>query len=420
MARQPGRIGNRRGDSTDPSRERREAGRGRRGVHCDTVASPVDCRDQPRSFPVNYIGLMSGTSADGIDAVAVAIDEPRKLKLLASTHQSYDDALRAQIQSLMHRGDDELERSAILDGILGQLFANAVNAVLDKAGLGKSEIRAIGSHGQTVRHGPLAAHPYTIQIGNPAVIAEQTGITTVANFRARDMAAGGQGAPLVPAFHHWLFQRPGRRRAIVNIGGIANLTALPSETSDAVIGFDTGPGNTLLDRWIGRHRDERYDANGDWAAAGSMDEALVGRFLDDPYFARRPPKSTGCEYFNLSWVDSRLAAAGTAREPADVQAMLTELTARSIAQAIVRLGGGADEVFICGGGAHNRELMRRLQANLGATSLHNTAELGLHPDWVEATAFAWLAHQTLEGRPGNLPSVTGARHAALLGGIYPA
>ncbi len=373
-----------------------------------------------RSDLANYIGLISGTSADGINAVAVAIAEPHGLELLACIHMPYTDSVRAEIQSLMQPGDNEIERSAILDRSLGQLFAEAAGAVAAKAGLDKSGICAIGSHGQTVRHGPLAIHPYTIQIANPAVIAEKTGITTVADFRSRDMAAGGQGAPLVPAFHQWLFKHAGTRRAIVNIGGIANLTMLPGAASEAVIGFDTGPGNTLLDSWTDRHRGKRYDADGDWAATGSVDKELLGHMLADPYFARRPPKSTGREYFNLSWVDSQLSARGDRPAAADVQATLTELTAHSIAQAITGMTGGADEVFICGGGVHNRELMRRLQANLGGIPLRSSVDLGLHPDWVEASAFAWLAHQTLGRRPGNLPSVTGARHAVMLGAIYPA
>ncbi len=369
---------------------------------------------------MNYIGLMSGTSADGIDAVVVAIEEPRALRLLAHHHQRYDDELRPWIQSLMHPGSNELERAALVDVILGGWFAKAANAALAKSGLDKSQIRAIGSHGQTLRHGPQAAPPFTVQVANPAVIAEQTGITTVADFRSRDMAAGGQGAPLVPAFHHWLFLQPGLRRIIVNIGGIANLTALPSDPSAAVIGFDTGPGNTLLDRWIGSHRGENYDAGGSWAAAGSVDNKLLGRLLQDPYFTRQPPKSTGVEHFDLAWVESHLADTRGGHAPRDVQATLTALTARSIALAINGHGGGADEVFVCGGGSHNSELMRRLQADLGTIPLRSTVDLGLHPDWVEATAFAWLAHRTIERLPGNLPSVTGARHAAVLGAVYPA
>ncbi|MDA8362897.1 MAG: anhydro-N-acetylmuramic acid kinase [Gammaproteobacteria bacterium] len=369
---------------------------------------------------MNYIGLMSGTSADGIDAVVVGIEQPRTLRLLASHHYRFDDELRLRIQSLMHAGSNELERAALVDTILGERFAQAANAALAVSGLARDQIRAIGSHGQTLRHSPQADPPYTVQIGNPAVIAERTGITTVADFRARDMAAGGQGAPLVPAFHQWLFWQPGRRRIIVNIGGIANVTVLPPDSTTAVTGFDTGPGNALLDRWIGSHRGENYDAGGSWAASGTVDQGLLGRLLGDPFFARRPPKSTGVEHFSLSWIGSQLAALRGDRKPVDVQATLTELTARSIAQAINGSGGGADEVFVCGGGARNSELMRRLQANLGATPLRSTAELGLHPDWVEATAFAWLAHRTLEGLSGNLPSVTGARHEAVLGAVYPA
>ncbi len=368
---------------------------------------------------MNYIGLMSGTSADGISAVAVAIAEPGILQLLATHHEPYGTALRELTQSLMQAGSNELERAATLDVMLGEGFAAAAQTVLALAGLDGSQIRAIGSHGQTLRHGPQATPPYTVQIGNPAIIAERTGITTIADFRRRDLAAGGQGAPLVPAFHRWLFWRQGVRRIIVNIGGIANITVLPAASEDPVTGFDTGPGNTLLDHWVSEHRGSAYDEGGHWAATGTVDRELLDRLRSDGYFSRLPPKSTGVDYFSPSWVKTRLAAApGTA--PADVQATLTELTACSIGDAIAGAGGGADEVFVCGGGTHNHELMRRLQVRLGAIPLHTTARLGLDPDWVEAAAFAWLAHRTLEGLPGNLPSVTGARHPVVLGAIHPA
>lgn len=362
---------------------------------------------------------MSGTSADGIDAVVVSIEEPQGLRLLASHHERFDEDLRRRIQSLMRPDSNELERAALAGNILGEQFARAANAALDASGLSRNQIRAIGSHGQTLRHNPQAEPPYTVQIGNPAIIAERTGIATVADFRSRDMAAGGQGAPLVPGFHRWVFWQPGVRRIIVNIGGIANLTILPADPHAPVFGFDTGPGNTLLDHWISRHRGERFDADGDWAAAGKLDQALLAHLLEDPFFTRPPPKSTGVEYFSAAWLGSRIAECPHACSPGDVQTTVTELTACTIARAISGPGGGADEVYVCGGGAHNKALVHRLQASLGSIPLRSTAELGLHPDWVEAAAFAWLAHRTTEGLTGNLPAVTGASHEVVLGAIYP-
>ena len=366
---------------------------------------------------------MSGTSVDGIDAALVAIDGPGQIRLLATHQHPYPPEVRAQIVSLTlavsGEGDphsSELERAGELDMVLGRLFADAANRVRQKTALHTSDIHAIGSHGQTLRHRPRAAHPFTIQIANPSVIAEHTGITTVADFRARDIAAGGQGAPLVPAFHHWLFHRPGSARVIVNIGGIANVTYLPKMPSMPVIGFDTGPGNTLLDQWIEKHQGSHYDLDGKWAASGNISGPLLANLLDDPYFAEAPPKSTGREHFNLAWLNHYLRATANL-SAVDVQASLAELTVSAIVQSIRGLGD-VDEVYICGGGAHNRHLMRRLQHQLHPVPVVDTTSLGLHPDWVEAVAFAWLAHQTLEGRSGNLPSVTGATHGVILGGIF--
>ena len=374
---------------------------------------------------MHYIGLMSGTSADGIDAVVVAIDGPGNIRVLASHNHPYPGTIRAQIQGLIsatpsttREHGSEIERAAELDMALGELFADAANRVLEKSSLHAGQIRAIGSHGQTLRHGPRATHPYSLQIANPSMIAERTGITTVADFRARDMAAGGQGAPLVPAFHQWLFQRPDVARVIINIGGIANITYLPQVAHLPVIGFDTGPGNTLLDQWIDKHQGQHFDHDGNWAASGKVSEQLLANMLNDPYFSMVAPKSTGREYFHLPWL-SRYLATYTGLAAADVQASLAALTTRSLAQAIQALGR-VDEVYVCGGGVHNRVLMQGLQGLLKPIPVTNTEPLGLHPDWVEAVAFAWLAHQTLEGRPGNLPGVTGARHAVILGGIYKA
>jgi anhydro-N-acetylmuramic acid kinase len=306
------------------------------------------------------------------------------------------------------------------DRELGLAFGAAVNSLLQNAGIPHSAVRAIGSHGQTIRHRPPAPHqnhPFTLQVGDPSSIAQLTGIATVADFRRRDIAAGGQGAPLVPAFHRAVFNS-NRCRAIVNIGGIANITLLP--TAGSVLGFDTGPGNTLMDSWITRHRGESYDRDGAWAAAGKVVPSLLTSLLNDPYFAAPAPKSTGREHFNLAWLDRHLAESTSPVSASDVQATLAELTAQSIARAIVALSPAPREVFVCGGGAYNSHLMVRLEALLHPRQLGNTAQLGIAPEWVEATAFAWLAQQTLAGKPGNEPAVTGAQSYCVLGAIYPA
>jgi anhydro-N-acetylmuramic acid kinase len=368
---------------------------------------------------MHYIGLMSGTSVDSIDAALVSISADGKPVLIASHAHPIPPAMRGEIQALMRAGANEIERLGELDMALGDLFAEAANAVIQQAGLDKKNIRAIGSHGQTLRHRPRAAHPFTLQVGNPSVIAERTGITTVADFRARDIAAGGQGAPLVPAFHRQLFHSTQHNRVILNIGGIANVTYLPADASQPVSGFDTGPGNTLLDRWMGHHNARDCDDAGQWAASGKSSKALLEQLLTDPYFAASPPKSTGREHFNLEWLDNHLKKISSVSSAADVQATLLQLTALTIAEAVRRFLPKTGEVFVCGGGAHNRELMAALARNFADIPVATTETLGLHPDWVEGVAFAWLAHQTLEGRPGNIPSVTGARREVILGGIYP-
>jgi anhydro-N-acetylmuramic acid kinase len=276
------------------------------------------------------------------------------------------------------------------------------------------EVTAIGSHGQTVRHQPDGRRPYSLQIGNPDIIATGTGVTTVADFRSADIAAGGQGAPLVPPFHDWLFASPGESRVILNIGGIANVTILPPDERP-VIGFDTGPGNTLMDRWIHRHRGKSFDEGGAWAASGEVDDALLERLLSFGYFRLDPPKSTGLEDFNLDWLDRHEVGA---YEPADVQATLAELTARSVAMDVRRHADEANQLFVCGGGAHNSHLMQRLAANLPDVRIDTTLAVGLDPDWVEAIAFAWLAMRTIRNEPGNLPSVTGASRKVVLGTIH--
>ena len=363
-----------------------------------------------------YVGLMSGTSLDGIDvAIVDLLNTPH---LIAAETYSFPADLHGELLALCRSGEDEIERLGAADRRLGLELGNAVNTLLRDSHIPASSIRAIGSHGQTIRHRPPAAdqpYPFTLQIGDPTSIAEITGITTIADFRRRDIAAGGHGAPLVPAFHRAVFGGA-RARVIVNIGGIANITALPS--SGEVSGFDTGPGNTLLDSWTRRHLTVNYDRDGAWAASGNVVPELLQQFLLDPYFAATAPKSTGREYFNEAWLDRHLA--GNTLTTADVQATLTELTARTIADAVAALPFYANEIFICGGGAYNAYLMTRLEALLHPRMLGSTELLGIAPSWVEAAAFAWLAQQTLHNKPGNEPAVTGAKAHRILGAIYPA
>ncbi|MEJ2463813.1 MAG: anhydro-N-acetylmuramic acid kinase [Candidatus Thiodiazotropha sp.] len=363
-----------------------------------------------------FIGLISGTSLDGIDAALVDFSNEKPL-LHTALHTPYTSSLLSDLIALCQPGDNEIDQMGELDRRVGLAFAAAVQALLDKAGIEAGRITAIGSHGQTVRHRPSASHPFTLQIGDPNTLAEETGITTVGDFRRRDMAAGGEGAPLVPAFHEAMFRTAGSPRVVLNLGGIANITCLPPLNEGEVTGYDTGPANTLLDGWIRRHRELAYDDRGDWAGSGQLIDPLLQHLLDDPYFTLRPPKSTGTEYFNLAWLDARLP-----EEPlpaADIQRTLAELTARSIADAIRREGFEQSEVLVCGGGTHNRFLLQRLSCLLPQARIDTTASKGLSPDWIEAMAFAWLARQTLSGFSGNLPSVTGARRAVPLGAIYP-
>ena len=356
-----------------------------------------------------FIGLMSGTSADGIDAVLVQSDGERG-RLVATYHRPMPQDLRAEILAFRQPGDDELHRLATLDAQLANEYAVAVLALLTDAGVSTEAVSAIGQHGQTLRPHPSGDIPYTVQIGDPNRLAERTGITVVADFRRRDMAAGGQGAPLVPAFHAAQLAMPGIATAVVNIGGIANVTLIAAD--GGVTGWDTGPGNTLLDAWVSRHQGVPFDDGGDWAATGEIIHPLLSGMLEDPYFARPHPKSTGPELFNLDWVTSHLVGEAAA----DVQRTLVELTAASIARALV--DASPKVVRVCGGGARNGFLMQRLCARLPECEVTTTAAAGVDPAWVEAWAFAWLAEQTLAGQPGNVPSVTGAKGPRVLGGIY--
>lgn len=362
-----------------------------------------------------YIGLMSGTSLNGVDAVVLAFekDTPR---LLHTHSENFPDALYTDLQQLITAQQAHLSQLAVIDHQLAVVYSLAVKKLLHKANLLPAQIQAVGCHGQTVYHQPEGEQRNTLQLGDPSFIAETTGISVIADFRRRDMAAGGQGAPMVPAFHAACFRHPERNRVILNIGGIANITILPAAAAGEIIGFDTGPGNTLLDQWARRHRNASYDRNGEWAGSGQVNEDLLKSLLDDAYYARTPPKSTGREYFNLAWLDARLT--GTYR-PEDVQATLVELTAQTIAHDIVQHAGSTSEVFVCGGGAHNPVLMQRLAQLLEPIQVGITAALGIDVDWVEAAAFAWLARQSLHQQPGNLPSVTGATHPVVLGGIFP-
>jgi len=363
--------------------------------------------------PGLYLGLISGTSADGIDAALVRFGE-RVAKLALARTYAYPDALRARVLTLAKsRASIALDDYGHLDVEIGECFANAAIALLHEAGIDRTAVAAIGSHGQTVCHRPTGAFPFTLQIGDPSVIAERTGIITVADFRRADVAAGGQGAPLLPGLHAAAFADPEIPRAILNLGGIANLTMLTPGRD--VLGFDTGPANCLLDAWGARHLGVARDEGGAWARSGRMDKDLLARWLADPYFAAVPPKSTGREVFNLDWLDAHLPSDIA---PVDVQATLLALSARSIADAVRKHGIGTREVFACGGGVHNPALMDALRAELVDMRVDTTAALGLDPDFVEAAGFAWLARARLSGEPGNLPSVTGARGPRILGAVY--
>ncbi len=361
-----------------------------------------------------YIGLMSGTSADGINAALVDFSHT-PLKLVHQYYSPFPLNLRQAILSLYQPGINEIKRMSELDVILGKMFANAANTLLQESKTQAQSIRAIGSHGQTIRHYPT--EQFTLQIGDPNIITAETGITTIADFRRCDIAQGGQGAPLVPAFHQAIFAEAKKPCVILNIGGISNITLLSDDSKQSVLGFDTGPGNALLDDWVEKHLKQTYDKNGAWAAQGNIDQPLLKNLLADSFFKRSPPKSGGREYFNLRWLENYLS---NSISPVDVQATLTALTVHSIVDAI-KLYCLQGEIFVCGGGVHNLFLMEQLKNHASPSlSVRSTHELGIDPDVVEAIAFAWLAKQTLMGKTGNVTAVTGAAKTAILGGVYQA
>ncbi|GAB1386112.1 anhydro-N-acetylmuramic acid kinase [Melaminivora sp.] len=367
-----------------------------------------------------YIGLMSGTSLDGVDGVLAQVSA-QQCQVFGHASQPFTSDLKATLLALNHSGSDELHRAALAANALARCSAQVVQQLLADAGLPAQQVLAIGSHGQTLRHQPQAhdGTGYTLQLQNPALLAELTGISVVADFRSRDVAAGGQGAPLVPAFHQQVFGRPGQHLAVLNLGGIANLSLLGADAS--VLGFDCGPANMLLDLWCQRHTGQPYDANGDWAASGQPLADLLARLHDEPFLAAPAPKSTGRDLFNAAWLEQRLqASARHNAPPQDVQATLAEFTAQVCAQHLLRHAPACALLIVCGGGALNGDLMARLQAHLPGLPVQSSALHGLAPLQVEAAAFAWLAQRCLAGLPGNLPAVTGASGPRVLGAFYPA
>lgn len=358
-----------------------------------------------------YIGLLSGTSVDAIDAALVDFSTP-PLKLVATHSEAFDDEIKKQIQQLVFNQYTTLENFGKLNTALGKLFAKAANELLKKSNIPADKINAIGSHGQTVFHHPNDENPFSLQIGDANIIAALTNIKTVADFRSKDLALGGQGAPLTPAFHEVLFRSENKNRAIINIGGITNITYLPKNKSENIIGFDSGPGNTLMDCWIEKHNNSPYDKNGDWASRGKINKDFLSALLSDNYFSQSIPKSTGREYFNSNWVQKNIS---TNIRPEDVQATLAELTAITIKTHVENFAVETQEIILCGGGVHNIYLVNRISKSLNNVPVLISSELGIDPDWIEAMTFAWLAKQHITQKPGNIPSVTGASAMTILG-----
>ena len=361
-----------------------------------------------------FIGLMSGTSLDGMDAVLVNFGEKSQdIKIIGHSYVPYEDKLKMALLGLHSPNTNELEESLVIGNIVSKKAYEAIEALLKKTNVASKDIRAIGFHGQTIRHQPQKG--FTLQIGNPALLAELSNINVIADFRSRDVAASGQGAPLVPAFHQEIFSHPTTYRAILNIGGIANVTLLNPKTT--VSGFDTGPGNILLDHWSKTHRNQAFDENGAWAKEGKIIETLLGAFFKDAYFEKTAPKSTGRDHFNEAWLNKHLQKSYSRQ---DIQRTLLELTALSIAKAIDSHAANITEIYLCGGGALNSFLVERLKALMPKIKIQPSDLLGIPTQYVEAAAFAWLAKQMLFSKPGNLPEVTGAKGLRILGALYPA
>ncbi|PPB85443.1 anhydro-N-acetylmuramic acid kinase [Acinetobacter soli] len=369
-----------------------------------------------------YIGVMTGTSMDGVDFVAASFDP---LYLHATLTLPFDPELRDELMALTLPDDNEIDRMGKADVALATMIGHGINTLIEKNHLDRSQIKAIGSHGQTIRHRP--EHGFTLQIGDPNIITEITQIPVISDFRRRDMAAGGQGAPLVPAFHQAVFQHPTIHRVILNLGGIANVSLLPAGNPNGVSGFDTGPANILMDAWCERYTGHPFDENGNWAAYGQPIRGLLERLQAHAFFSKEPPKSTGREDFNLDWLDDQLADWRNDEleyqeledTPENVQATLLKLTTRAIKKAIYRSDLDTGEVYVCGGGAYNSHLLEQLRWRLRKHhwSVQSTSVLGLSPTWVEATAFAWLAMRFMHQQAGNLPSVTGAEGFRVLGSV---
>ena len=370
-----------------------------------------------------FIGLMSGTSLDGVDGIIgdfAAHGGRPVMQIIAHAHRPFDRSFAAELMALNSSGVDEFHRGALAGNALARDYAAVVADLLSQASVPASQIRAIGAHGQTVRHRPgeFDGTGYTLQLNNPALLAELTGIDVVAELRSRDVAAGGQGAPLAPAFHRAVFARVGETVAVLNLGGIGNVTALLAD--GATLGFDCGPGNALMDHWCVLHRGEAFDRDGAWAATGRLDTSLLKRMQSDPFFGKSPPKSTGRDLFNPSWLQRMMAAGTTSADPADIQATLAELTAWSASDAIARYAPLAATVLVCGGGALNGHVMRLIATHCARAQVRPTDSEGLPASEVEAAAFAWLAKAFIDRQPGNLVAVTGAKGPRVLGALYPA
>lgn len=363
-------------------------------------------------LPGFYLGTITGTSVDGLDLALLDLSEG--IRFIAGDTESFPADLREKLLDLNQPGNDDLDRIGEMDAALGQFIGESINRFIDNQGIAHGDVAAIGSHGQTVRHRPDLENPFTWQIGDPNRIAEVTGITTVADFRRRDMAAGGQGAPLVPPFHEALFRSREESRVAANIGGIGNITVLPKDPALPITGFDTGPGNCLLDAWCAVHTGRPFDQDGNWARSGSVTDDLLQALRWDPYLARPPPKSTGREYFNLAWLDQYR----TAERAEDIQRTLLEFTAVTILDAIEEWANPCERLIVCGGGRRNEFLMERLE-HLGSMPVETSETHGFDGDAMEAAAFAWLAARRLAGRPGNAAAVTGARGSRILGAVFP-